>query len=188
VTAIAARERTCYEPQPLFRLAVLILAACQSHGASEPPPAPPAISVSGTTTRVVPGHPCRASVEGVDLEVGGPPLLAQVGADRWTGEDGSNGVTFKRNGVAVARLYANQLFDADGVPLVRVLQNGDLADRAGRIVRHAQLAPGGAGVQIGAQTVTNTSNLAVAALLAAPEAEATVRGLAVCYLLLQATP
>ena len=187
MTAIAARERNCYEPQPLFRIAVLILAAaCQSHGASEPPPAPPAISVSGTTTRVVPGHPCRASVEGVDLEVGGPPLLAQVGADRWTGEDGSNGVTFKRNGVAVARLYANQLFDADGVPLVRVLQNGDIADRAGRIVRHAQLAAGG--VTIGAQTITNTSNVAIAALLAAPEAEATVRGLAVCYLLLQATP
>jgi hypothetical protein len=168
----------------LFRLAVLILAACQSHGASEPP-APPAISVSGTTTRVVPGHPCRASVEGVDLEVGGPPLLAQVGADRWTGEDSTNGVTFKRNGVAVARLYANQLFDADGVPLVRVLANGDIADRAGRIVRHAQAAANT--VQIGAQTITNTSNPAVAALLAAPEAEATVRGLAVCYLL-QATP
>ena len=187
MTAIAARERNCYEPQPLFRIAVLILAAaCQSHGASEPPPAPPAISVSGTTTRVVPGHPCRASVEGVDLEVGGPPLLAQVGADRWTGEDSTNGVTFKRNGVAIARLYANQLFDADGVPLVRVLQNGDIADRAGRIVRHAQ--PVTDAVRIGSVTITNTTNPAVAALLAAPEAEATVRGLAVCYLLLQATP
>jgi hypothetical protein len=139
--------------------------------------------VEGANVRVTPGHPCRAEIEGMELQVGGPPLVAQVGADRWTGEDGSNGLTFKRNDVAQARLYADQLFDADGTPLVRVLQNGDIADRVGRIVRHARAS--GDAVVVEGKRVTNTTNLALAAFLVAPEAAPALRGLVACQYLLR---
>ena len=133
--------------------------------------------------RVTAGHPCRAEIDGMELQVGGPPLVAQVGADRWTGEDGSNGLTFKRNDVAQARLYADQLFDGDGTPLVRVLQNGDIADRVGRIVRHARASDNA--VLVEDKRVTNTTNLALAAFLVAPEVAPALRGLVACHYLLR---
>jgi hypothetical protein len=154
----------------------------------EPPPPPPAIEVrdaaGAVTARVVPGHPCRATVEGVELLVGGRPLVAQQGEVRWTGEDAANGTTLKKNAEPVARVYARQLFGADGVPFLRVLEDGAIADRAGAIVRRAATAPAGGAVTIGGVTVSGTTDVVLAAMLAAPEVPPDVRAMVACHFLL----
>lgn len=137
------------------------------------------------TARVVPGRPCRASVDGVELLVGAQPLVAQHGAARWTGEDAANGTTFKKNDAAIARIHARQLFDGEGTPILRVLDNGDLADPAGAIVGRATAT--GRDVTVrqprGDATVTNTHDVVLAAMLAARAASPEVRALAACHLL-----
>jgi len=148
------------------------------------------------TARVTPGHPCRATVSGIDLIVGGLPLLAQDGDSRWTAETLENGTTFKNNDQVVARIHANQLFDADGLPIVKVLDNGTIANGPGRIVRKAVASHTPSKVTITSAdpktpedtVVTGTDNVVLAALLAAPEPEPRVRALAACFLLLGATP
>lgn len=133
------------------------------------------------------GHPCRASVDGVDLIVGGPPLLADVGATRWTGEDAPNGTTLRQNDAMVARIHAKQLFDAEGIPVIRVMDNGDIANGAGRIVRKAIVMPDQR-ITIGELTITGVSgtpdDVALAAMLTAPETSREVRALAACHYLL----
>lgn len=133
--------------------------------------------------RVLPGHPCRATVEGFELLVGGPQLVAQVGSDRWTGETAENGTTLRKNDRVVARIHANQLFDANGVPMIRVLDNGDIVDKANKRVRSATVATNA--VQIGDVTVSGTTNVALAAFLTAREAEPVVRALAACRILFE---
>ena len=168
------------------------LFACQGHSASSDlPTGPAAIEVRDRTgkltARVIAGHPCRATVDGLELLVGGRPLIAQVGETRWTGEDAPNGTTLKKNDAAVARIHAKQLFDAEGVPLVRVMENGDIGDSAGRIVRKAVLGSGTPPkIEIGEVTVTGTADLALAAMLTASEAGAEIRALAACNYLLPA--
>src|SRR5687767_5869169 len=128
---------------------MLPVVGCQRESSSEkPPPAKrSAIEARDATKNVVarvqPGHPCRVTVEGVELLVGGRPLIAQHGADRWTGEDGENGTTLRKNDQIVARIHANQLFDADGIPVLRVLETGDITDKGNAVVRKAAVANGG---------------------------------------------
>jgi hypothetical protein len=169
---------------------LLLVGGCRSSGDEAParPPDPPAIEVHDAagviTARVVPGRPCRATVEGVELLVGGRPLVASHGAVRWTGEDAPNGTTLSKNGALAARVYARQLFDAEGLPILRVMDDGTIANRARVIVRRATAAPAANAVTIGDLTVTGTTDVVLAAMLAAPEATPDVRAMVACHFLL----
>ena len=167
-----------------------IVGGCRGGGEPAPPPPPPAIEVrdaaGALTARVVAGHPCRATVEGVELLVGGRPLVAQQGAVRWTGEDAPNGTTLKKDGAPVARVHARQLFDAEGIPLLRVLEDGSITNRASVVVRRAAPAPTGNAVTVGSATFTGTTDVVLAAMLAAPEAPPDVRAMVACHFLLGA--
>lgn len=161
---------------------VVPLAGCQSTDAPSAPPKT-AIEVSDGSARVVPGRPCRATVDGVELLVGGRPLVAQVGSDRWTGEDAENGTTLRKNDQIVARIHARQLFDANGIPVLRILENGDIVDKASAVARKAVAT--GDSVVIESLTVTGTTDVAIAAMLTARETVPEVRALAVCHYLLE---
>ena len=167
---------------------ILLVGGCRSGGDREASPPRPAIEVRDAAgvvaSRVVPGRPCRATVEGVELLVGGPPLVAQHGAARWSAEDAPNGTTFRKDGAAVARLHARQLFDAEGLPILRVLDDGRIANRASVIVRRAVASSGGGTVAIGELTVAGTTDVVLAAMLAAPEAPPDLRAIVACHLLL----
>lgn len=171
---------------------LLLVGGCQCD-ADRPARAParPSIEVRDTdgavVARVVPGHPCRAQVEGLELLVGGPPLIAQVGAVRWTGEDAANGTTLFKNGAPAARYFARQLFDAEGIPMLRVLEDGSIANRASVIARRAEVSAGGSAVSIGGATVTGTADVVLAAMLAAPEVSPDLRALVACHLLFTST-
>ena len=161
--------------------------ALAAAGCQTTPPAPkPVVEITAkdatgaVTARVVPGRPCRATVDGVELLVG-RPLVAQVGTDRWTGESAANGTTLKLNDQPVARIHAKQLFDHQGIPLVRVLDNGDVVDKANAVVRKA--VAGANTVTIGDVTVAGTTDVVLAVMLTAREAAAPVRGLAACHFL-----
>jgi hypothetical protein len=176
--------------------AILALACCQS-SASTPAPSPRRVielhQADGmVTARIVPGHPCRAVVDSKELLVGGRPLIAQIGSTRWTGEDLANGTTLSSNGEPVARIHAKQLFDAEGIPMLRVMDNGDIADGAGRVVRKAIVEPGPpVAIAIGDLKITGLSgtsdDLALAAMLSAPGVNAEIRALAACHYLLPET-
>jgi hypothetical protein len=184
-----------------FTPACIALVACGS-GKAPAPATIPAIEVrdvapngkAGLLARVVPGHPCRAQIDGVELLVGGRPLVADLGSTRWTGEDAANGTTLKQNGEPAARIHANQLFDKDGIPVLRVADNGDISDQTARLIRRARATP--EGVRIEGVTdpslallVSNTGNLALAAMLTAVrEAAPVTRGLVACHYLLPVEP
>lgn len=167
---------------------------CQSTDAPKVEHKDPAIEVvdatKSVTARVVPGRPCRATVDGVELLVGGRPLVAQIGSDRWTGEDSPSGTTLKKNDQIVARIHAKQIFDANGIPIIRVMDNGDIADKANALVRKAVVS--GNAVTIvatrplaGELTVTGTTDIAIAAMLTARETVPEVRALAACHYLIE---
>jgi hypothetical protein len=161
---------------------------CGAEREATAPAAPPAIEVrdatGAVTARVVPGRPCRATVEGLELLVGGRPLVAQHGAARWSGEDAPNGTTLSKNGAVVARIYAGQLFDAEGLSILRIMDDGSIANRASVIVRRAVAAPAANSVAIGDTTVSGTTDVVLAAMLAAPEATPEVRAMVACHFLL----
>ncbi|MEO8703061.1 MAG: hypothetical protein ABI867_23655 [Kofleriaceae bacterium] len=170
----------------------LLALGCQS-SASAPAPARRVIEVreaDGTiSARIVPGHPCRAVVDSRELLVGGRPLVAQLGATRWTGQDLANGTTLSQNDSPVARIHAKQLFDAEGLPILRVMDNGDIVDPTGRVARKATFE--GTTVAIGDKKITgltgSTDDLALAAMLTAPGVGAEIRALAACHYLLPET-
>ena len=167
---------------------VLPVVGCQGTDSSKAAaPKPNVIEVldgsKAVIARVAPGHPCRATVDGVELLVGGPPLVAQIGTDKWTGEDAENGTTLRKNGQIVARIHAKQLFDPNGIPILRVLDNGDIADKANAVVRKAVTAVDH--VTIDTFTVTGTTDIAIAAMLTARETVPEIRALAACHYLLE---
>lgn len=182
----------------LFRTVILLALGCQGDAPSQAPVARPAIEVvvaGKPVARVLPGHPCRATVDGVELIAGGPPLVATLGDVKWTADSASNGTTFKNNDRPVARIHANQLFDAQGIPLVKVTDDGSIVNGPGRVVRKATVTQGYTPqVEIrelqstGADgvVVTHTEDVVLAALLSAPEADPTLRALVACHLLLNA--
>jgi hypothetical protein len=177
-------------------LPITLLAAC--HGSTPTAPtAPRAVEVRDThgamVARVTLGHPCRATVGNMELIVGGPPLVADEGSTHWTGEDAPNGTTLRQNGEAVARIHANQLFDAQGVPLLRVTGD-DIANGAGRILRTAIVVPdpNSHRIVIGDLAVAGlpgrSDDVALAAMLTASEASSEIRALAACHYVLEEQP
>lgn len=179
-------------------LVLALLVGCQGTSAKDRPPEAPVAGIQvraangDVIARVVAGRPCRATIEGQDLQIGGRPLVTMVGAARWTGRDDKNGTTLERDGTAVARIFPTEilptevaLFDHQGVALVRVKVTGDraaLVGGAGQLLRTAIKTP--TGITVGDLTVTGTDDLLLAAVLSAPEALPEVRGLAACHRLL----
>lgn len=171
-----------------------LLASCQGRSATDSPaPTPAGLEVRdahGTVSaRLFPGRPCRAEVEGVALQVGADPLVAMVGAVRWTGAaDPASGTLLLRDGAQAARIYpapptttAMELFDAEGVATIRArVDHGEasIVNRSGAVVRTAKKV--GAGVVVGDLTVTGTDDVLLAAVLASPEVQPEVRALAAC--------
>jgi hypothetical protein len=134
-----------------------------------------------------PGHPCRASVGGQELIVGGPPLVAQRGAVRWTGTARPDGTLLARDGEPVARVFAPDphlvaVFDPRGATALRVTigQVAAVSNGAGERVR--TLSPHGHAITADtpALTITGTFDLALAALLSAPELSPEIRMMAAC--------
>jgi hypothetical protein len=164
----------------------MALAACQSESAPKPKPASATTIEVRTADELVAsvrsGRPCRATVDGIEMQVGSP-LLAQIGADRWTAEVAANGTTLRKNDQQVARIHAKQLFDPEGIPIIRVLDNGDVADKSNAIIYKAVVENGG--ITLGPYRVTGTTDVVIAAMLTARGALAEVRGLAACHYLFE---
>ncbi len=180
---------------------LLLLIGCQNGGAAgdpskQPPPAAPshgkAIEVHDLTgnisARIVPGHPCRATVDGIELLIGGEPLIAQRGETRWSGDDRGNGITILRDAEVAARIVDDKvgelaLIDGQGIPMIRVITQGDdvqVIDRQSAVVRHLMRSAKGVEVQPG-PTVTGTDDRLLVAALTATEAPPEVRALAACH-------
>lgn len=139
--------------------------------------------------RVVPGHPCRATVDGIEMLVGGPPLTSQVGDVAWRGEDRDDGTMLLRQDQPVVRIRSAadslMLFDAEGVALFRAAIAADGArviGRDGAVARIAKRTTNG--IRVDDAVVTGTDDLLLAALLTASEAGPDVRALAACHRLL----
>jgi len=143
-----------------------------------------------TIAELRPGHPCRATIGPVELIVGGPPLVAQVGDTRWSGDTGSNGTTIARGSDAIARVFPVgdptrvAVIDPQGVALLRVtLSGGDatVANASGQTIRRLHTKVGGEIVSDPpAASATGTKDLVLVALLSAPELAPEVRMLAAC--------
>lgn len=173
---------------------VALLAGCPGQSQSDLPAAVPAgievrDAVGEVTARVVAGRPCRATVEGVELQVGANPLVAMVGNVRWEGAESASGMTLTRNGARAAEVVTDaskvQVNDDKGIPVIRARLEGETApvlDAASTTVRTAKLS--GTNVTIGDMTVTGTQDLLLAALLTAHEIGPEVRALAACHRLL----
>lgn len=178
-------------PCVCFGIGVAGVAACQ--GKAEPdPPRPPspvieARSGSGGTTlaHIIGGHPCRAEIEGDELLVGTVPLIAQVGNSRWTGDDSAgDGTTLRKDGAAIVRIRDSQeaaieVFDPRGTALLRLSSDGTVAGGSGEILRRAEVTR--ASIKIGEAAITGTSDVALGALIIAPELIPEVRALAACH-------
>jgi hypothetical protein len=181
----------------VFARSFYVLAAfgCQTKpDAPAKAPLPAGITVhddkGATIAQLRPGHPCRASIGPLELIVGGPPLVAQDGDTRWSGDTGSNGTTISRGPTPVARVFPvgdparASVIDPQGVALVRItLSGGDatVVNAAGQIVRRLHTKVGGEIVSDPpAASATGTSDLVLVALLSAPELAPEVRMLAAC--------
>jgi hypothetical protein len=134
-------------------------------------------------TRIVSGHPCRADIDGNELLIGTDPLVTQVGATRWSGDDGDDGTTLRKDGAAIVRLRDRQdlveVFDPQGAAILKVTASGEIANAQGEVLRRAE--PGRGGIKVGDSMVTGTTDVALAVLVTAPELIPEVRGLAACH-------
>jgi len=181
-------------PRPVLRRHVLstaglaILAGCQGKPEPDPPRPPPLVIVAragGTTVaHIIAGHPCRAEVEGDELLIGTQPLVAQVGATRWSGEDSEGGTTLRRDGTPVIRIRDNdeaviEVFDPKGGAILRLSADGAIANERGEVLRRAEASR--AAIKIGDAVVTGTTDVALGVLITAPELIPEVRGLAACH-------
>jgi hypothetical protein len=181
----------------LYLLALLV--GCQSKSRQVEPAPLPAIEVkdgSGATLaelRIT--RPCRATIEARELIVGGPPLIATLGATRWTGESQQNGTVLSRDGERTARVFpvgdpaAAAVFDMKGVALIRVARSGTSAtvsEASGAALR--VLHDRGTAIESDPPgiTITGTDDLVLAAVFSAPELVPEVRMLAACERVLAA--
>jgi hypothetical protein len=184
--------------RPLLFMAVL--AACQGQKKA-PPPAPVAIEVRDPSGVLVaelrPLRPCRGTVGPVELIVGGPPLVANVGGTRWAGAAAENGTTLTRDGEAVARIYpvgdplSAAVLDMRGVALARIAVTGKTAtvsNAAAVPVRNLRVEDDAIVTDSPALAITGTQDLVLAALLSAPELSPEVRVLAACERVLVKDP
>lgn len=172
------------------------LSACQSKSdaGGRTPEAAPSIELKDAkghvAARIMPGHPCRAMVDDIELLVGSDPLVAQLGDDRWTGQTAANGTTIKRNDEVIARVFPIDspseigVYTPDGVAMFRATLAGDKVDLisgAGAVIGSVKKLPTG-GISInGERVLTGTNDLLLAALLGTTEAPPEVRGLAACH-------
>jgi hypothetical protein len=133
--------------------------------------------------RVVAGHPCRAEVDGDELLVGTAPLVAQVGASRWSGDEAATGTTLRKDGEPIVRIRDSadlvEVFDPQGGAMFHVLGDGTVANPRGEVIRRAEQTI--AAIRVGDSVVTGTTDLPVAMLLTAPELIPEVRALAACH-------
>jgi hypothetical protein len=134
--------------------------------------------------RIVASRPCRADIDGNELLIGIEPLVVQVGNSRWTGDHADDGTTLRRDGTAIVRVRDAQdtgieVFDPAGAAILRVTPEGAIANADGEILRRAE--PLHAAIRIGDAMVTGTSDVALGALVTAPELVPEVRGLAACH-------
>jgi hypothetical protein len=168
-------------------LALAILAGCQGKSEPDPPRPPPALILaragSATVARIIAGHPCRAEVEGDELLIGTQPLVAQVGGNRWSGDDSEGGITLRRDGAPIVRIRdtddAIEVFDPRGAAILRLSTDGAVANERGEVVRRAEATR--MAIKIGDAVVTGTTDVALGALITAPEMIPEVRGLAACH-------
>jgi hypothetical protein len=169
-------------------LALALIAGCQGKSEPDLPRSPPPVieARSGGTTvaRIVAGHPCRADVEGNELLIGTEPLVAQVGNNRWSGDDTAAGTTLRRDGAAIVRLHDQpdtgvEVFDPQGSAILLVTADGTISNARGEILRRAE--PSRVSIKIGDSVVTGTSDLALGVLITAPELIPEVRALAACH-------
>jgi hypothetical protein len=178
-------------PPPVSHRRVLVLvlvAGCQ--GKSEPdPPRPPRPVIEaragGTTiAHIIAGHPCRAEVERDELLIGTQPLVAQVGASRWSGDEVDGGTTLRKDGVPFVRIHdadeaVIEVFDPDGAAILRLSADGAIANARGEVLRRAEATR--AGIKVGDAVVIGTTDVALGVLITAPELIPEVRGLAACH-------
>lgn len=133
--------------------------------------------------RITAGHPCRAEVEGDELLIGTQPLVTQIGASRWSGDDGEGGTTLRRDGAPIVRVHdaddAIEVFDPRGAAILRLSADGAVANEHGEIVRRAEATR--AAIKIGDAVITGTADVPLGALITAPELIPEVRGLAACH-------
>jgi hypothetical protein len=177
-------------------LTLLCAVGCQGNAqapASQQPPAPDIVvrDTKGVSLAAIrSGHPCRATIGPIELLVGGEPLVAQLGNDRWTGDTGDNGTTISRGVEKIARVFpvndATQVsvLDNSGIAVVRVkVSGGDatVSSAGGQTLRVLHTKVGGEIVSDPAAfTATGTKDLVLVALLSAPELQPEVRMLAAC--------
>ena len=175
------------------RLLLLTLAACQGSKEAPPPPAPVTIQVRDASGVLVaelrPLRPCRGTVGPIELIVGGPPLVSNVGGTQWAGSAEQNGTTLSRDGQAVARVFPvgdpmnASVLDPRGVALARIAVTGKTAtvsNAASVPVRNLRVDGDAIKTDDPALTITGTQDLVLAGLLSAPELSPEVRVLAAC--------
>lgn len=173
-------------------LLLTVLLGCQGKKEA-PPPAPVAVQVRDSSGALVaelrPLRPCRGSIGPVDLIVGGPPLVANLGGTQWAGSAADNGTILFRDGQPVVRVFQvsdpkdTAVLDMQGVALARIK-----ATDVAAVVSNAASVPVRTLTVAGATitsdtpplTITGTNDLVLAALLSAPELTPEVRVLAAC--------
>jgi hypothetical protein len=181
--------------------AVALAAGCRDRSPDAPPPQTVIeVSAYGTPTmRIVPGHPCRATIEGIEMIVGGRPLVSQLANVRWTGDDAANGTTLRVDGSPVARLYPSDdpakmtVFDPAGVPMIQAFAEGkgaSVSDHQSQVVRKVDATPTGFAIRDiysvpPMATAKGTTDAVLVAIVTSPELTRQVRALAACSRLLQ---
>jgi hypothetical protein len=180
--------------------AVALAAGCRDRSPEAAPPQS-AIEVAayGTPTmRIVPGHPCRATIEGLEMIVGGRPLVSQLANTRWTGDDATNGTTLREDGSVVARVYPIDdpakmtVLDPVGVPMISVFAEGkgaSVSDHQRQVVRKIDATPTGFAIRdldatTPMATATGTTDPVLVGVVTSPELTRQVRALAACSRLL----
>lgn len=138
-----------------------------------------------TLAHIVAGHPCRAEIDGDEFQIGTVPLIARIGAARWTGDDtGGDGTMLRRDGAAIVRIRdaqdaAIEVFDPRGPAILRLSSDGAIANASGEIVRRAEATH--PAIKVGDAVITGTTDVPLGLLLTAPELLPEVRALAACH-------
>ncbi len=138
---------------------------------------------------VRPGHPCRAAIGPLEMIIGGPPLVSQLGDTRWSGVDGANGTTLAREGDRIARIFpvndrsSVSVFDLDGIAMLRVQATpagATVSDAASNPLRQLAMTGGVIKTDHPELVVTGTHDVLLASVLTAPELTPEIRMLAAC--------
>jgi hypothetical protein len=170
---------------------LLVLTGCRDNPSKLASPTPVVVkdAAGATLAEIRPGRPCRATIGPEELIVGGPPLIATLGATQWTGTQEENGTILLRDNERIARIHpvgdasTGSVFDMKGIAFVRVKVTGQTAtveDKASVPVRKLALGKDSITSTDPAVTITGTDDLVLAALLSAPELLPEVRMLAAC--------